>query len=135
MPKPPPAPVTIGSNPLDLLVPAQPVAAMAGSGKAKPAERGATTVLTVTVPVDLAERLEQVISVTPGLDLDTLATEALELVWAKLRKPARPATVRIAAKPAAKPKSKAKPAKQKKPKAKGRDASGVERKLVVIVGE
>jgi hypothetical protein len=132
--------VTIGSNPLDLLVPAQPVAAMAGSGRAKPAERDATTVLTVTVPVDLAERLEQVISVTPGLDLDTLATEALELVWAKLRKPARPATVRIAAKPAAKPKSKAKPAKPEskakaKSKPKGRDASGVERKLVVIVGE
>lgn len=124
-----PVPTTIGSNPLDALVPAQPVAAMAGKKGAKPAERGETTVLTVTVPADLAERLEQVISVTPGLDLDTLASEALELVWARLRKAQRPATARIAAKP--KPAAKAKP----KTKAKGRDASAGERKLVVIVGE
>jgi hypothetical protein len=154
MPKPPPQ--TIGVNPLDLLVPSAPAAALTGSaGARRAASRPQTTVLTVTVPADLADRLEQLILVMPGLDLDTLASEALELVWTTLHKAggapasARPASrsaAKNAAKAAAKPaaKSAAKSADKSADKAAaarrsarrpGRDADSHGRKVVVILGE
>src|SRR4051812_43353384 len=93
MPKKPPVAHTIGTNPLDLVVAAQPVAAMAGKGAQgrvrRPGERPATTVLTVTVPSDLADALEQIIAITPGTDLDSLASEALQAVLARLGRGAK----------------------------------------------
>lgn len=91
MAKKPPVPVTIGINPLDLVVSAQPVAAaMSGRGgkgrTRKPGDQPDTVVLTVTVPSDLADDLEQIIAITPGTNLDTLATEALRAVLAKLER-------------------------------------------------
>ncbi|MBA3698079.1 MAG: hypothetical protein H0W78_04415 [Planctomycetes bacterium] len=95
MPKKPPVPETIGTNPLDQVVGDQAVSAMLSKGRRKAGERPDTSVLTVTVPSRLADDLEQIISVTPGTDLDTLATEALEEVLARLKrsakaKPAKP---------------------------------------------
>jgi hypothetical protein len=98
MPKPPPQ--TIGVNPLDLLVPSAPAAALTGKASARrAADRPQTTVLTVTVPADLADRLEQLILVMPGLDLDTLASEALEQVWTSLHQGGGSARARAAAPP------------------------------------
>ena len=116
MPKSPPPPSTIGTNPLDQLVSSAPAIAMAGKARQKPLAKPDRTVLTVTVPSELAEELEQIIAITPGIDLDTLATEALTAVLARLKKTR-------ADKPAAKAKG----------KAKGRDATS--RNVVVIVGE
>jgi hypothetical protein len=102
MAKKPPVPVTIGTNPLDQLVSAQPVAAVTGrGGKGRgPAAKKDSTVLTVTVPSELADELEQIIAITPGTDLDSLATEALRAVLAGLRRkakaPAKSATKRHA---------------------------------------
>ncbi len=91
MAKKPPVPTTIGINPLDLVVSAQPAAALAGKGRARRAgDRPDTTVLTVTVPSDLADELEQIIAITPGTNLDTLASEALRAVLAELRRGIRP---------------------------------------------
>jgi hypothetical protein len=150
MPKPPPQ--TIGVNPLDLLVPSAPAAALTGSAAARRVDRRPeTTVLTVTVPADLADRLEQLILVMPGLDLDTLASAALEQVWAMLHKsggvapsarsPARNRAKNGAkgagpsgAKPAAGAKAKA-AAARKSARRKGRDADSNGRKVVVILGE
>ena len=118
MPKNPPPPSTIGINPLDQLVSSAPAMAMAGKARQKPLAKPDRTVLTVTVPSELAEELEQIIAVTPGIDLDTLATEALTAVLERLKKTR-------AAKPSAKSSAKG--------KAKGRDAAN--RNVVVIVGE
>jgi len=90
MPKKPPVPETIGINPLDLVVSAQPVAVLTGKARArKPGEAPDTSVLTVTVPSDLADELEQIIAITPAANLDTLATEALREVLAKLKRAVR----------------------------------------------
>jgi hypothetical protein len=157
MPKPPPQ--TIGVNPLDLLVPSAPAAALAGSASPRrlPA-RAQTTVLTVTVPADLADRLEQLILVMPGLDLDTLASEALEAVWANLRTlsgapprrgPAAKGGTRSPGKGGAKGEGRAggaaagakaaaataAGAARKSPRRKGRDADAHGRKVVVLLGE
>ena len=86
MPKKPPVPETIGTNPLDQVVGDQPVSAMLSKGRRKAGERPDTAVLTVTVPSDLADDLEQIISITPGTDLDSLATAALRAVLAQLRR-------------------------------------------------
>jgi len=133
MPKPPPQ--TIGVNPLDQLVPYAATAAIAGrSGRQRPAARPDTTVLTVTVPSDLADRLEQIIAVMPGLDLDSLASEALELVWAKLRKGAAPGRRdQLAASTA--PGGRGKAVRTTGTKRTGRDADAHARKVVVILGE
>ena len=114
MPKIPPPPSTIGINPLDQLISAAPAIAMAGKLRQKPLAKPDRAVLTVTVPSELADDLEQIIAITPGIDLDTLATEALSAVLARLKK---------AVKPAAKATG----------KTKRRDTAG--RKVVVIVGE
>jgi hypothetical protein len=95
MPKKPPVPETIGTNPLDQVASEQAVSAMLSKGRRKAGERPDTSVLTVTVPSRLADELEQIISITPGTDLDSLATEALEEVLARLKrtvkaKPAKP---------------------------------------------
>jgi hypothetical protein len=87
MPKKSPVPTTIGTNPLDLVVSAQPAAMLTGKGKArKPGDTPDTSVLTVTVPSELADELEQIIAITPGANLDTLATEALRIVLAGLKR-------------------------------------------------
>lgn len=86
MPKKPPVPETIGTNPLDQVVGDQAVSAMLSKGRRKAGERPDTSVLTVTVPSRLADELEQIISITPGTDLDSLATEALEEVLARLKR-------------------------------------------------
>lgn len=91
MPKKPPIPVTIGTNPLDQVVGDQAVSAMLSKGRRKAGDRPDTAVLTVTVPSSLADDLEQIISITPGTDLDSLATEALREVLARLKRSARPA--------------------------------------------
>lgn len=132
MPKQPPQ--TIGVNPLDQLVPYASTAAIAGSGgkgRQRSPTRPDTTVLTVTVPSDLADRLEQVIAVMPGLDLDSLASEALELVWAKLQKRAKP--VKRDQEPA--PKARAQAAPRKASRGAHRDGDAQGRKVVVILGE
>ncbi len=102
MPKKPPVPETIGTNPLDQVVGDQAVSAMLSKGRRKAGERPDTVVLTVTVPSDLADDLEQIISITPGTDLDSLATEALREVLARLRRsakvPGRPAKGKTTAK-------------------------------------
>ena len=126
MPKKPPVPTTIGINPLDLVVSAQAVIAITGKGKVrKPGDHPDTTVLTVTVPSDLADDLEQIIAITPGTNLDTLATEALRAVLAKLERTAQP-TAKTSGKTAGKSKNKA------KSKAKSARDGGP---LLVIVGE
>jgi|GEM_PF-6591915 hypothetical protein len=124
-------PHTIGVNPLDQLVPYAATAAITGSGKRqRPGRRPETTVLTVTVPSDLAERLEQVIAVTPGLDLDSLASEALELVWAKVSKRAK-GGARAGRTEAPVGRRPATTGKRGSP----RDADSQGRKVVVILGE
>lgn len=114
MPKKPPVPETIGTNPLDQVVGDQAVSAMLSKGRRKAGERPDTTVLTVTVPSDLADDLEQIISITPGTDLDGLATEALREVLAKLRRMAKS------------------PVKATKSKAKGKGARHGGRTLVIV---
>lgn len=89
MPKKPPVPDTIGTNPLDLVVDDRPAAVLLSKGRRKPGDRPDTAVLTVTVPADLADELEQIIAITPGTDLDTLATEALRAVLAELKRSAK----------------------------------------------
>ena len=89
MPKKPPVPETIGTNPLDQVFSDLPAAAMLSKGRRKAGDRPDTSVLTVTVPSRLADDLEQIIAITPGTDLDSLATEALRAVMAKLRGAAR----------------------------------------------
>jgi hypothetical protein len=89
MPKKPPVPETIGTNPLDQVVGDQAVSAMLSKGRRRAGERPDTTVLTVTVPSDLADDLEQLIAITPGTDLDSLATEALRAVLARLKHTAK----------------------------------------------
>ena len=143
MPKPPPQ--TIGTNPLDLLVPGAPAAALAGAaaGARRTLARPASTVLTVTVPADLADRLEQLFVVMPGLDLDTLASEALELVLARLRRTggagagARvPGPGKAKGKAKAKANSKAQAAGARKSvRGKGRDSDSAGRTVAVILGE
>ena len=86
MPKKSPVPDTIGTNPLDQVADDQAVSAMLSQGRRRAGVRPDTTVLTVTVPSDLADDLEQLIAITPGTDLDSLATEALREVLAKLRR-------------------------------------------------
>jgi hypothetical protein len=86
MPKKPPVPDTIGSNPLDRIADDRPAAALLSKGRRRPGERPDTAVLTVTVPVELADELEQIISITPATDLDRLATEALRAVLADLKR-------------------------------------------------
>ena len=102
MPKKPPIPETIGTNPLDQVVGDQAVSAMLSKGRRKSGERPDTTVLTVTVPSALGDDLEQIISITPGTDLDSLATDALREVLAKLRRtaksPVKPAKAKTKAK-------------------------------------
>ena len=102
MPKKPPVPETIGNNPLDQVADDQAVSAMLSMGRRKAGARPDTTVLTVTVPSDLADDLEQIIAITPGTDLDSLATEALREVLARLRRsakdPGRPAKGKTKAK-------------------------------------
>lgn len=102
MSRKPPVPETIGTNPLDQIVGDQPVAAMLSKGRRKAGERPDTAVLTVTVPSALADDLEQIIAITPGSDLDSLATEALRAVLARLRRsvkgPGRPAKGKTKAK-------------------------------------
>ena len=90
MPKKPPVPETIGTNPLDQVVGDQAVSALLSKGRRKAGERPDTAVLTITVPSDLADDLEQIIAITPGTDLDSLATEALREVLARLRRMAKP---------------------------------------------
>lgn len=91
MPKKPPVPTTIGTNPLDQVVSSQPVLAITGKGKVrKPSDQPDTAVLTVTVPSDLADDLEQIIAITPGTNLDTLATQALRAVLVGLQRSAKP---------------------------------------------
>lgn len=85
MPKKPPVPETIGTNPLDQVVGDQAVSAMLSKGRRKVGERPDTAVLTITVPSDLADDLEQIISITPGADLDGLATEALRAILARMK--------------------------------------------------
>lgn len=89
MPKKPPVPETIGTNPLDQVVGDQAVSAMLSKGRRKAGERPDTAVLTITVPSDLADDLEQIISITPGADLDSLATEALRAVLARMKPTSR----------------------------------------------
>lgn len=86
MPKKPPVPDTIGSNPLDQVVDDRPAAGLLSKGRRTPGQRPDTAVLTVTVPADLADELEQIISITPGTDLDRLATAALRVVLADLKR-------------------------------------------------
>lgn len=86
MPKKPPVPVTIGTNPLDQVVGDQAVSAMLSKGRRKAGGRPDTAVLTITVPSDLADDLEQIIAITPGTDLDSLATGALREVLARLKR-------------------------------------------------
>lgn len=133
MPKQPPQ--TIGINPLDQLVPYASTAAIAGNptgkGRTRAPARPDSTVLTITVPSELADRLEQVIAVMPGLDLDSLACEALEAVWAKLQKRAKPLRRDVEAAPKGRSAASAK----KAPRSAHRDADGHGRKVVVILGE
>lgn len=89
MPKKPPVPDTIGTNPLDQVVDDRPAAVLLSKGRRTAGERPDTAVLTVTVPADLADDLEQIISITPGTDLDTLATKALQAVLAGLKRSAK----------------------------------------------
>jgi hypothetical protein len=89
MPKKPPVPDTIGTNPLDQVADDQAVSAILSTGRRKAGTRPDTTVLTVTVPSDLADDLEQLIAITPGTDLDSLATEALREVLAELKRNAK----------------------------------------------
>jgi hypothetical protein len=89
MPKKPPVPETIGTNPLDLVVDDRPAAGLLSKGRRKPGERPDTAVLTVTVPAGLADELEQIIAITPATDLDSLATEALRAVLADLKRTAK----------------------------------------------
>ncbi len=121
MPKKPPVPETIGTNPLDQIVGDQAVSAMLSKGRRKAGARPDTAVLTVTVPSELADDLEQIIAITPGTDLDTLATEALRAVLAKLERTAKPAA-KASAKSNSKSKSKAKSTRDGGP-------------MLVIVGE
>ena len=86
MAKQPPPPTTIGANPLDQLVSGTPVAAMTGSGRRRPGLRPDTTVLTITVPTALADRLERLVTITQGANLDGLATEALMIVLDRLER-------------------------------------------------
>ena len=86
MAKHPPPPSTIGANPLDQLVSGTPVAAMTGSGRRRPGLRPDTTVLTITVPTALADRLERLVTITQGANLDGLATEALMIVLDRLER-------------------------------------------------
>lgn len=81
------APTTIGANPLDRLFDTEAVTAIVGK-KRRPGDRPDTAVLTVTVPNALADDLEQIIAVTPGADLDTLATKALRQVLKDMKKKA-----------------------------------------------
>jgi hypothetical protein len=118
MAKQPPPPSTIGANPLDQLVSGTPVAAMTGSGRRRPGLRPDTTVLTVTIPTPLADRLERLVTITPGADLDGLATEALRIVLDRLE----------CGLPAAEPKPARKGASKKR---KGKDG----KRVVVIVGD
>ena len=112
MPKKPPVPVTMGSNPLDQVVGDQAITAMLSKGRRKAGARSDTAILTITVPSDLADDLEQLISITPGTDLDGLATEALREVLARLKQTGT-RTV-------------------KKPTGKGKRAKGGERMLVIV---
>jgi hypothetical protein len=89
MPRKPPVPDTIGTNPLDQVVDDRPAAVLLSKGRRRPGERPDTAVLTVTVPAGLADELEQIIAITPGTDLDTLATEALRAVLAGLKRTAK----------------------------------------------
>lgn len=89
MPRKPPVPDTIGINPLDQVVDDRPASTLLSKGRRKPGERPDTAVLTVTVPAELADELEQIIAITPGTDLDSLATEALREVLAGLKRSAR----------------------------------------------
>lgn len=79
---------TIGANPLDRLFDTEAVASIVGK-KRHAGERPNTAVLTVTVPNELADNLEQIIAITPGADLDTLATKALRQVLKNLQKKAQ----------------------------------------------
>ena len=114
-----PSPSTIGTNPLDQLVSGTPVAAMTGSGRRRPGAKPDTAMLTVTVPSALADRLERLVTITPGADLDGLATEALRIVLDRLERGLEVAT--------GKP-----PRKTNKKKRKtGKD----DKSVVVLVGE
>lgn len=86
MAKTPPLPSTIGANPLDQLVSGTPVAAMTGSGRRRPGLKPDTAVLTITVPSALADRLERLVTITQGANLDGLATEALIIVLDRLER-------------------------------------------------
>jgi hypothetical protein len=86
MPRKPPVPETIGTNPLDQVVDDRPAATLLSKGRRRAGERPDTAVLTVTVPAGLADELEQIIAITPGTDLDSLATEALQEVLAGLKR-------------------------------------------------
>jgi hypothetical protein len=89
MPRKPPVPDTIGINPLDQVVDDRPVAVFLSKGRRTPGQHPDTAVLTVTVPGALADELEQIIAITPGTDLDTLATKALRAVLADLKRGTR----------------------------------------------
>ena len=86
MAKQPPPSTTIGTNPLDQLVSGTPVAAMTGTGRRRPGAKPDTAMLTVTVPSALADRLERLVTITQGADLDGLATEALMIVLDRLER-------------------------------------------------
>lgn len=86
MAKTQPPSTTIGTNPLDQLVSGTPVAALTGSGRRRPGAKPDTAMLTVTVPSTLADRLERLVTITPGADLDGLATEALMIVLDRLER-------------------------------------------------
>lgn len=86
MPRKPPVLDTIGTNPLDQVVDDRPAAVLLSKSRRTPGHRPETAVLTVTVPAGLADELEQIIAITPGTDLDTLATEALRAVLADLKR-------------------------------------------------
>jgi hypothetical protein len=103
MAKKPPTATTIGNNPLDRLFNLEAVEDIVGK-KRRPGVRPDTAVLTVTVPNDLADDLEQIIAVTPGVDLDTLATRALRQVLKSLQKKAQRSLQQVEGK---KPKSNA----------------------------
>ncbi len=66
---------TIGTNPLDAVIPASP--ASIAPPPAAPAPAVVKERLTVHVPVDLIERVKNAVYWTPGLTLAQLAEEAL----------------------------------------------------------
>ncbi len=91
------APSTIGANPLDQLFDTEAVGAIVGQRR-RPGNRPDSAVLTITVPTDLADELEQIIAVTPGTDLDSLATKALRQVLKGLQKKAQKSLIKATGK-------------------------------------